>query len=1599
METPTKNSVRTPKKNPRFRNVDADEAWVESSPSSDSKIIPVEIAQPETAEKTPEVLETSPTTGKSKTPQNDPSFENIISQLSSFSKESQGLKTPVRRVKTPRKSGSKSRTPVRSNRKSGLKTPKSSLKKSAFYSSPRKTVKRKLNLSPDEQPTPKKIMVTPPEPGLSQTQRENSEDKLLIEKGKEMAESIINDQDDEDDDDEWEEEDEEDEDDEKLDSYDEEFGEVDMSIIENITKVLENTQKKYNISKRNATTIVHELEKTNILENVREAISKQVNCIQEEEENIDSLYDALFEPKMTRAKFKYRAQDGQQPVGQSSDWINEEIEKSLLDYALDDDDDNDQVYEPSHDSEEESDIDSKSSVADLGSPQNQVMTPKTATEDSQNMDMNVTRLSKEVPTIAKRTRSKHPLTECDLSEIEASFLAPDVTPDLYDLSTDSNPDWLRFLTNLSKDPKMDVTNEEEDDEEFNVMKEMDESDDETEEFRSDKAVKIPKQEVSDLIDEIFSDLVSEDGQDIEKTFTDQNEEVKAEQEVNTIETKKEFDLTRLNKNIGSMRLKDLIEIKNNLGKDLIAEDKEKSKPVKPRLVFSLTHHQGRQLMHQMQKHVQILAQTFVLTAGSKHFESSAINSKTFLLELQLLGEQFMQINNISASFFIPGNLKAALEVCEVDTYFPCENELKRYKQVLSARQKDIFMNSQAFVHLDLLPSKNYEIPETSGKNTSTKKKHFTHAEDHLLAIAISEMSNFHNEQLESCKLISDYLMPTISGECIRNHIEVLNSERTTRVNNAVALYIKEGRLPDYPRPTELASIVAPINNSAISTIGPKWCLKYKQMKSKRDVKESSDKKDTKLKLQPKIQQPVVILIQEKQKPPETTYLIPFGTAQNRPPSSQIILLDSPAKTAITNMDKGCDLLQACAAACGIEGEVKVKLEDPVNDSKDSVIKKENSVECMDTESLPVPPTPEYQSIDILNTPESSPEKEATIQQQSASLSTSPKDTQAKTPEVVDKIDGDYTNLGMTLSSESSDEEDPGEANAAGETQEMKMEEDDEDEDEEDAEEDEEEDEEEEESPFLLSVASLLIGDRTPPKLGLKSFSPKKNLSPAKVIAKRLTDKAKRKLLSIEKKELKETVEEKVEEKDCEDVENIDPKENTQIEQTKKDINSKLKQEIAKKIMDDELLDKDPNKLEKEKSFVVGLCKLVQTTAGSEKFKELLEACVKFNKSRVMENESVLKLHSELSAKFVDYPTIVRLFSALLLPFQAIKCNCYEDYIFIHRFRLFLRKCEIVFENQTYSLHKIFRTFHKLITKKITEKELQEKIRSLLKGQRSLLESFESLFNLSKSNIRDEEYEDVYLEESNPEDEFETAVCPPDEDLEVKGSEKCNCTCHEGQGPVRLRHCLSCGLSTKNGKLYLKKNRKLESVNIVYNSPSKKSDDSSSSEDSVCSQMDLENSLEGDNEEDNEIVENSIPKDFSSLAEHLNILDESEKKEVHFDDTQFSVPLACEVDLDNSQFSVPRADNIPETVEAENNDKEKSNTTTSQQMPKPSNEPWTREEDKLILETCKHHQDCSFRVFFLLAQQMNRDPHAIAERCQYMAELFKKLKKTDEDSTS
>lgn len=58
--------------------------------------------------------------------------------------------------------------------------------------------------------------------------------------------------------------------------------------------------------------------------------------------------------------------------------------------------------------------------------------------------------------IAFRTRSKRPLKDVPLGQLEAELRAPDITPDMYDPNTADDEDWKQWLGGLMND---DVENE------------------------------------------------------------------------------------------------------------------------------------------------------------------------------------------------------------------------------------------------------------------------------------------------------------------------------------------------------------------------------------------------------------------------------------------------------------------------------------------------------------------------------------------------------------------------------------------------------------------------------------------------------------------------------------------------------------------------------------------------------------------------------------------------------------------------------------------------------------------------------------------------------------------------------------------------------------------------------------------------------------------------------------------------------------------------------------------------------------------------------------------------------------------------------------
>merc|ERR1719315_386151 len=106
------------------------------------------------------------------------------------------------------------------------------------------------------------------------------------------------------------------------------------------------------------------------------------------------------------------------------------------------------------------------------------------------------------------TRSRHPMTDTLIEDIEQTFIPPDITPDMYDVTCE-NDDYSEFLKELYGSSLVDTNTsniedvEDVEDPEFVYC--PDEADKQTadpEELRNDKSTKITKKEVAELIAEL-----------------------------------------------------------------------------------------------------------------------------------------------------------------------------------------------------------------------------------------------------------------------------------------------------------------------------------------------------------------------------------------------------------------------------------------------------------------------------------------------------------------------------------------------------------------------------------------------------------------------------------------------------------------------------------------------------------------------------------------------------------------------------------------------------------------------------------------------------------------------------------------------------------------------------------------------------------------------------------------------------------------------------------------------------------------------------------------------------------------------------------------
>ncbi|XP_040608367.1 GON-4-like protein isoform X2 [Mesocricetus auratus] len=400
--------------------------------------------------------------------------------------------------------------------------------------------------------------------------------------------------------------------------------------------------------------------------------------------------------------------------------------------------------------------------------------------------------------IAFRTRSKMPLKDVPLGQLEAELQAPDITPDMYDPNTADDEDWKVWLGGLLND---DVENEDEadddDDPEYNFLEDLDEPD--TEDFRTDRAVRITKKEVNGLMEELFETFQDEMGfSNMEEDGPEEEERVsESRPNFNTPQTLRfEEPLANL-LNERHRTVKELLEqlkMKKSACKPQPEEERLKSQKETVHQTLILDPAQRSRLQQQMQQHVQLLTQIYLLTTSNPNLSSEASTTRVFLKELGTFAENSIalhqQFNPKFQTLFQPCNWMGAMQLMEDFTHVSVDcSPQKTAKKTASEfpclpkQVAWILATNKVFMYPELLPICSLKA------NNPRDKIVFTKAEDNLLALGLK-----HFEGTEFPKpLISKYLVTCKTAHQLTVRIKNLNQNRAP--NNVIKFYKKTKQLP------------------------------------------------------------------------------------------------------------------------------------------------------------------------------------------------------------------------------------------------------------------------------------------------------------------------------------------------------------------------------------------------------------------------------------------------------------------------------------------------------------------------------------------------------------------------------------------------------------------------------------------------------------------------------------------------------------------------------------------------------------------------------------------------------------------------------------
>ncbi|XP_051246664.1 GON-4-like protein isoform X3 [Dicentrarchus labrax] len=380
----------------------------------------------------------------------------------------------------------------------------------------------------------------------------------------------------------------------------------------------------------------------------------------------------------------------------------------------------------------------------------------------------------EVGLMAYRTRSKRPLRDVPLGRLEAELRAPDITPDMYDSSSTHEDrewtDWLRGLMTSDMDNEEEC--DDEDDPEYNFLADIDEPD--QEDYRDDKAVRITKKEVNELMEELFETL-KEDlaGQEVEDEGHEEEEE--ALEETHTVQTHTPEE--QHNTGLGDDEVDDgpITELRT-VKQQLEFMKKRRQLGLQTHTLCNTHTHSpepytlkldGRQrsrLQQQLQQHVQLLTQVHLLSSPVAKLHSEAETTRQFLFELDLLAQRGELLMSSGCpgfcSVFRASNLQGALQLLEELRLTPISYRPQHHPPdarghmrcypVMPAELAWLFATRPVFLYPELLPCASLDPALYCPRRTAA----FTAAEDCLLVLGLRNMEG----SSDPTKLVSQFLL-------------------------------------------------------------------------------------------------------------------------------------------------------------------------------------------------------------------------------------------------------------------------------------------------------------------------------------------------------------------------------------------------------------------------------------------------------------------------------------------------------------------------------------------------------------------------------------------------------------------------------------------------------------------------------------------------------------------------------------------------------------------------------------------------------------------------------------------------------------------------